>query len=181
MEQVDIQIDGRAVQRDVALAFEYAHYEDEWVTWVTPLTDALAGLTAREAAWKPETGDADMRSIWEIVLHMTAWTDNVVERLAQRLRSEPMGRPAEGNWPTLPDTHDDAAWEEAKQRLWESLAGLRAHIETTPPAAMLDQGTVGYSQFADLLCRFIHNAYHIGQITKLREWREWQSRQGTGT
>lgn len=35
---------------------------------------------------------------------------------------------------------------------------------------MLDCGTVGYSQFADLLCRFTHKAYHIGQTTKLREW-----------
>ena len=26
----------------------------------------------------------------------------------------------------------------------------------------------------DLFCRFIHNAYHIGQITKLREWRAAQ-------
>jgi hypothetical protein len=72
-------------------------------------------------------------------------------------------------------TLDEVAWEASKQRLWKSLAALHAHIQTTPPAALLDQGTVGYSQLADLLCRLIHNAYHIGQIAKMRECRAAQN------
>lgn len=45
---MDEQVDGRAVQRDVLIAFEYAHNEDDWVV---PLAEALAGVTAKEAAW----------------------------------------------------------------------------------------------------------------------------------
>ena len=161
------------MRRDVLLAFEYAHNREDWVY---PLADALAGVTAQEAAWKPspDKPDPDMRCIWQIVLHMTAWTDNIVQRMAQRIQGEPPGKPPEGAWPPLPATMDEAAWEDAQRRLWNALAALRAHIEATPPAALLDCGNVGYSQFADLLCRLIHNAYHIGQITKLREWRAAQ-------
>lgn len=172
---LDGHVDEQAVRRDVLAAFEYAHNEDDWVT---PLADALAGVTVQEAAWKPGEGSPDVRCIWQIVLHMMAWTDNIVQRMAQRNRGEPPGKPPEGDWPPLPATMDEAAWENAQRRLWDALAALRAHIETTPPAALLNQGNVGYSQFADLLCRLIHNAYHIGQITKLREWRAAaQSRQ----
>jgi DinB superfamily len=166
---MDEQVDGQAVRRDVLIALEYSYNEDDWVY---PLADALAGVTAQEAAWKP---GPDVRSIWEIVLHMTVWTDNIVQRREQRMRGEPPGGPPEGSWPPPPAIPDETAWEGTMQRLWEALAGLRAHIEATPLAVQLDCEQVGYSQFADLLCRFIHNAYHIGQITKLRECRAAQS------
>ncbi len=153
------------------LAFKYAHNEDDWVF---PLASALAGVTASEAAWKPDPADPDLRCIWQIVLHMTVWTENIVQRMAQRMRGEPPGKPPEGAWPPLPAALNEAAWEETQRRLWDALAALRTHIEATPTAAMLDCGSVGYSQLADLLCRLIHNAYHIGQITILREWRATQ-------
>jgi len=160
------QVDGLAVRRDVLIAFEYAHNEDDWVF---PLADALAGITAEEAVWKPDPNDTEFRCIWRIVLHMTAWTNNIVERMAQRMRGERPGKPPAGSWPPLPASPDVAAWEDAQRLLWESLSALRAHIEATPPVVMLEQGNAGYSQLSDLLCRLIHNAYHIGQITKMRE------------
>jgi hypothetical protein len=70
---------------------------------------------------------------------------------------------------------DEAAWVDAQRRLWDALSALHTHIEATPPAVLLDSGNAGYSQFADVLCRLIHNAYHIGQITKLRECRAAQA------
>jgi hypothetical protein len=166
-------INGEAVRRDVLLAFEYAHNEDDWVF---PLAEALDGVTAAEAAWTPDTADPEPRGIWRIVLHMTVWTENIVERMGQRERGERLGGPSEGAWPPLPPTLDEAAWKADQQRLWNALAALQTHIAETPIAAMLDQGQAGYSQLADLLCRFTHNAYHIGQITKLREWMDAQRR-----
>lgn len=166
-------VDGQAVRRDVLLAFEYSFRHDDWVY---PLADALAGVTAQEALWKPggpdkASPDEHVRCIWQIVLHMTAWNDNIVQRMAQRLRGEPPGKPPQGEWPPLPAARDEAAWQDAQRRLWDALDALRAHIEAMPLAASLDNGDVGYSHFADLLCRFTHNAYHIGQITKIRECR----------
>jgi hypothetical protein len=165
-EQGGVLVDGQAVQRDVLIAFDYAYKEEDWVF---PLADTLAGVTTQEALWKPDPNEPDQRCIWQIVLHMAVWNENVVERMGQRMRGEPMGHPSEGAWPSLPNTLDEAAWEASQQRLWKSLAGLRTHIETTPTAALLDHGTVGYSHLDDLLCRFTHIAYHIGQITKMRE------------
>jgi hypothetical protein len=164
--QLNEWVDGRALRRDLLLAFEYAHHEDDWVY---PLADALAGVTLQDALWTPHRNDPKQRCIWQIVLHISAWTENIVERMGQRTRNEPMGSPPDGHWPPLPAVRDDGAWQAAKQRLGNSLGALRAHIETTPPAALLDPGTVGYSQLADLLCRLVHNAYHIGQIVKLRD------------
>jgi hypothetical protein len=154
-------LDGEAVKREVLVAFEYSFNQEDWVC---PLTEALAGVTAQEATWRPSP---DVKSIWEIVLHMAVWTENMVHRMQS---GDPV-RPAEGAWPPLPPTLDEAAWEQAQRRLWEALAGLRAQIEATLPTALLD-GPYG---LADLLCRFIHIAYHIGQITKLREWRAAQA------
>lgn len=169
---MDGQVDAQAVQREVLIAFEYAHNEEDWVF---PLKEALAGVTAQEAAWKPDPRDPKQKCVWQIVLHMTAWTENIVQRMAQRQRGDRPGGPPEGHWPALPAVLDEAAWAEAQRRLWESLAALRVHIEMTPLDAMLDYGNAGYSHLADLLCRFFHNAYHIGQITKLREWHAAQS------
>lgn len=164
-------VDGQAVQWDVLIAFEYAYKEEDWVF---PLADALAGVTAEEALWKPDPDDPEQTCIWQIVLHVAVWNENIVERMGQRTRNEPMGHPSEGAWPPLPNTLDEAAWEASKQRLWQSLTTLRTHIETTPIAALLDYGTVGYSHLDDLFCRFIHIAYHIGQITKMRECQSAQ-------
>jgi hypothetical protein len=151
-----------AIRRDILVAFEYSHLHD---SWVTPLAEALDGITAEQAAVRP---DPDSRSIWEIVLHLAVWNENIVQRMRHRQAGEPFTRPPEGAWPPLPETKNESVWHAAQQRLWDSLAAVRAQIESTPIDAMLDPGSVGYSQLGDLFCRFTHIAYHIGQITKLR-------------
>jgi hypothetical protein len=153
-------LDGDALKKEVLVAFDYSYLHEDWVY---PLADALAGVTAEDAAWRPGT---DVKGIWDIVLHMAVWTENIV----LRKRSGDPVRPEEGAWPPLPPVPDEAAWEAAQSRLWDALAALRAQIEGDPPAA-LRNGPYG---LPDLLCRFIHNAYHIGQITKMRELRDAQ-------
>ena len=150
-------MDEQAVRKDLLVGFEYSYMRD---SWVHPLAEALEGVTAAEAAWRP---GPDLKGIWDIVLHMAVWTENIIERM----RAGTHVRPAEGAWPTLPAVPDDAAWEAAQRRLWNALDALHAYIETEP----LDALTVGEYGLGDLLCRFTHNAYHIGQITKMREMR----------
>jgi hypothetical protein len=154
-------MDGEALRRDVLIAFEYSYIHDDWVY---PLVDALAGVTAEEAAWRP---GPDLRGIWNIVLHMAVWNENIVERM----QSGKDAHPAEGTDPPLPAIPDEAAWEAAQRRLWDSLAALHAYIETNS----LDALAGSPWGLGDLFCRFIHMAYHIGQITKMRELRDVQS------
>ncbi len=161
----------QAVRSDLLIAFEYSYLHDDWVY---PLADALSGVTAAEAAWRP---GPNLKGIWDIVLHMAVLTENIVERM----RSGEDAHPAEGAWPTVPTAPlvravgppavpDEAAWEAAQRRLWDALAALRAYIETNS----LDALAGSPYGLGDLLCRFIHNAYHIGQITKMRELRTAQ-------
>ena len=58
----------------------------------------LGGITAREAAARPIPG---VHSIWAILLHVTAWTNEVSRRLATGVGG---AAPAEGDWPSVAET-----------------------------------------------------------------------------
>lgn len=151
-------MDGEVVKQAVLAGLDHSYLHDDWVN---PLPEALEGVTAEEAAWRPRP---EGKGIWDIVLHLAVWTENILERM----KSGQHARPAEGAWPPPPSTWDEASWEAAQKRLWDSLAALREFIVASPPEALL----AGPYGLGDLLCRFVHNGYHIGQITKLREVRE---------
>ena len=136
------------------IGFEYSYLHDDWVN---PLKVALAGLTAEQVRWRPDEG----MGIWDIVLHLAVWNENIVARVS----SGEAVRPEEGAWPPLPAVTDEVAWVGAKKRLWDSLDSVRSMIEATPVPKLL---AAPYGP-GDLLCRFIHMGYHIGQITKMRE------------
>jgi hypothetical protein len=89
------------------------------------------------------------------------WNENIVERM----KTGEKARPEEGAWPPIPDPADDAAWEASKKRLWDSLQNLEQYLSTCAPGRLM----AGPYGLGDLLCRFVHNGYHLGQITKLRE------------
>jgi hypothetical protein len=151
-------MDEHAIKQEILTAYEYSYIQDDWVN---PLTDALSGVTAEEAAWRP---GPDLKGIWDIVLHLAVWIENMIERM----RTHEDVRPAEGAWPQPPSIQDEAAWEAAQKRLWTALAAMHSYIKTNP----LDALAGGPYGLADLLCRFTHNGYHIGQITKMRELRD---------
>jgi hypothetical protein len=146
--------------RDLLLmGLEYAYLHSDWTC---PLREAMDGLTAEQAGWRPGPGEM---GVWDIVLHLTVWNDNIVERIESGLSV----RPKEGAWPPLPDEKGESQWEDAKAGLWRSIASLTELVETVP----FERVRASPYGFPDLLCRFTHIAYHIGQITKIRECRRW--------
>ena len=151
-------MEDEALRKEILVGFEYSYLHEDWVN---PLREALAGLTLDHVRWKAEP---EAKSIFEIVLHLATWNENIVERIRT---GEPVG-PADGHWPEPPAVQDSAAWDDAKMRLWESLDLMRATIDQAPMEKILGS----HYGLGDLFCRFIHNAYHIGQITKLRECLE---------
>ena len=162
-------MDDQTLRRDLLTAFEYSYLHDDWVN---PLSETLDGVTVAEALWKPGTspqpsppGRGQSKCIWEIVLHMANWTENIVERM----RGDRKARPADGPWPAVPAVVDEGAWADAQSRLWRSLDVLRAEMQTVSMAVLMEEPWEDGSVLADLFCRFTHNAYHIGQITKMRE------------
>src|SRR5258708_22266023 len=97
--------------------------------WHGPaLVDVLAGVDAKRARTHPVAG---AHSIWEIVLHITAWAD--IAR--QRIRGEATGDPTpEQDWPPVSDA--DADWPRAVERLNESHRKLAADTQSLDDAQL---------------------------------------------
>ncbi|MFN7172198.1 MAG: DinB family protein [Fimbriimonadaceae bacterium] len=139
--------------REILLAsFVFCHAQD---AWVEPVDAALDGLNAEDALRRPLEG----KGIWDIVLHLAVWNENIVERM----RTGEAVRPADDDWPE--PIGSEAEWESAKLRLRMSLVAIGELIRTA------DEDDFARSPYGypDLICRFIHISYHLGQIVKLRE------------
>lgn len=141
------------VKHEIAVAFEYSYQHD---AWVEPLETVFDGLTAEQAARRLVPNST---TIWEIVLHLALWHENMIDRIET---GQPIHPPVA--WPPTPETANEAEWEEAKMRLRDALESVREIIEREP----LDKLASHYG-LADLLCRATHNGYHLGQIIKMRE------------
>jgi uncharacterized damage-inducible protein DinB len=129
----------------------------------------LRGVTATAAAAKPRD---DVHSIWEIVRHMTAWTNEV----ARRLDGHAAGEPQEGDWPQPAGQSEDdwkrdvAAFIDANRRLVEKVKTLPDDRLRAPSLDYRDRaaGTgVPYDVMLHGLAQ--HHAYHAGQIALLKK------------
>ncbi|MBX3096345.1 MAG: DinB family protein [Fimbriimonadaceae bacterium] len=148
-------MDDEQLKTDLRTAWEFAHRHEHWVS---PLEQELKGLSAQDASWRPSPGAT---SIWEIVLHMAVWNENIVDRV----QTGENVHPPEGAWPALPADLDEEAWSAAKSRLRASIGAVDAMIATTT-VTQIEASPYG---LPDLLVRYIHMGYHIGQIVKMRE------------
>jgi uncharacterized damage-inducible protein DinB len=142
---------------------ERAHAGDPWHG--SSRASLLADVAADEARRRPATG---VHSIWELVLHMTAWTREVARRLEGHAASEP----AMGDWPAPPATLDERAWRTAVQGLDDAHVSLRNAVAALDPSRLTmpvndernrELGTgVTLAQTINGLVQ--HDAYHSAQI-----------------
>ena len=131
--------------------------------WHGPaLADLVGDVTAEQAAARPVPG---AHSIWELVLHVSSWTEIVRERLVGSAKSEPT---PEEDWPPVRD-QSAAAWRAAVERLKE------AHRELAADVAQLDDSMLigrvpgrEHSVLAMIHGVVEHDAYHGGQIAILK-------------
>jgi uncharacterized damage-inducible protein DinB len=128
--------------------------------------EVLADVTYEEAARSPGPG---VHSIWELVLHMRAWTQEV----ARRVREGNWSEPAAGDFPAVGATTKDA-WHEAVNSLDVAHDELRSAVKALPDERLDDvvKGASGGS--GDSLRETIHglaqhDAYHTGQIQILKK------------
>ncbi|MBU7316546.1 DinB family protein [Paenibacillus oleatilyticus] len=132
--------------------------------WFPPLREALKGLTAAEADWRPEGAAAN--TIRETVRHLTFYKERLLKRLS-------------GEDPHYPDglTNDDtfAAYGE-RESTWEEEAARLEHVHKAVRAALaelseddlerpLPKTTIALS----ITSLVVHDAYHIGQIVQIRK------------
>ena len=129
----------------------------------------LGGVTAAVALSRPREG---AHTIWEILRHMTAWTNEV----ARRLDGHAAGEPQEGDWP-MPSgdaqddwTRDVASFVEANRRLVAQAASLSDSALHAPPAEQRDRPAGSGVTCAVMLHGLAqHHAYHAGQIALLKK------------
>ena len=146
---------------------EREHGGDPWHG--SPLREILADVDYSRAASRPFDG---VHTIWEIVLHITAWKNEV----RRRLGGAPAGEPAEGDWPVPaapgPDTWSDAvaALEAAHHTLLAEVARVpedRLFAPTNdPPSREIGQGVTHYVLLHGIVQ---HDVYHAGQIALLKK------------
>src|SRR5215469_4902911 len=110
--------------------------------WHGPsLLEILEGVGAKTAAAKPIVG---AHSIWELVLHVTAWEQAIRTRIAER---RALQLSDEQNFPTVSDTSEEA-WKQAMeslrrnhQELVQTVGGLnRARLTEQVPGKPYDIG-----------------------------------------
>lgn len=141
-------------------------------SWAGPsLLATLQGLTAAQAQQRPLPA---AHSIWEIVLHLETWLQVVRRRIAEH---KLLGPTDEQNWPALPAVADEAAWQQAQDRLTHAHAHLLTTVATLhdadlerylPQEPTYAQGTPG-SYYVLLHGLVQHTLYHTGQIALLRK------------
>jgi len=134
--------------------------------WHGPnLRGSLRGVTAREAAWRPDRG---RHNIWELTVHAAYWKYAVRRRLLGEKRGS---FPLSGsNWFELPGTTDDeAAWKAHLALLKSVHAGLREAVAGFD-ANLLEARTPG-SKITNIRTIYgiaAHDLYHAGQIQFLK-------------
>jgi uncharacterized damage-inducible protein DinB len=139
---------------------------DPW--YGAPWSKLLEGLTPDQAAGHPISGG---HSIWEVVLHMTSWTNEV----RRRLEGMPAAEPVEGDWPVVPIVSVEA-WDAARETLSEAHARLMAAVEALPstrwtePVGRVREPALGTGVTVGgmLVGLAQHDAYHTGQVALLR-------------
>jgi heme-degrading monooxygenase HmoA/uncharacterized damage-inducible protein DinB len=133
--------------------------------WHGPaLTELLDGISPAQAAARPIPGG---HSIWELVLHDTAWTD-VFRR---RLEGEAVEEPGDGDFPVPPEptakgwTEAQARMRTAHERIAETVARLRPEgLEAKVPGR-------DFSVRFQVHSAIRHTVYHSGQIGLLKKAR----------
>jgi len=138
------------------------------------ITSALKGIDARTAALR---SIANVHTIWEIVLHMTAWTREV----ASRVRGGAIKDPPE-DWP-VPKGEGETAWRAAKDDLAAAQKELESAVDSIRPEDLVRWArdhrdpTPGAGQAVGSMIRGLiqHHTYHEGQIAILKKAAELRS------
>jgi uncharacterized damage-inducible protein DinB len=120
--------------------------------------EALSGLTAAQAAWKPAP---ECNSIWQIVDHLAdskVWQIDMLEK--GRAASPVWTRPAGG----------EAAWQASLARLNQVHLRLKAALGELrePGLFMIPVPEWKKTQLELLLSMAAHEACHVGQIDYLK-------------
>ncbi|CAM3942717.1 DinB family protein [Cohnella lubricantis] len=132
--------------------------------WFLPVADALKGLTAEQAHWRPEGGPVN--TIWETLNHLIFYKERMLKRMMGEETAYPEGVTNEDTFKV--ESTGEEAWAETVQHshdvhlaIRERIAGLKDDDwENAAPGRRLDQWLNSLA---------LHDAHHAGQIVLLRK------------
>jgi hypothetical protein len=134
--------------------------------WHGPsMLEALAGLTAADAAARPVSG---AHTIWELVAHVTAWLEIVGMRLDG---TAPSAITADMDWPPVGGTTDND-WRAAVSRMDRTASALQSAVlklEDRRLGADLPGDNDTWTTYITLHGTAQHVLYHAGQVAVLRK------------
>ena len=132
--------------------------------WFVAVKNALDGLTAEQAAWKPAGAD---NSIWETLSHLNFYNYAYVERF----KGNPYEYPVDDNDATFDAGQGEEAWRAELARFDSIMTEFRALIEAADESkfdeAVSDENPAKWKVLISNINT--HNAYHGGQILLLRK------------
>jgi uncharacterized damage-inducible protein DinB len=131
------------------------------------ILEILSGVSAKKAATRPLN---DVHSIWELVLHISAWDDAVLRRtggVAVNLSD------AE-NFPAVKDTSEDA-WRKTVDATKKTHDQLVKAVASFPDSRLQEQVPGKKETYYNFFYMFSgivqHELYHAGQIAILKKAR----------
>ncbi len=151
----------KAVQTEWLLKAIELTFQKKKGLWAHSMLDALEGLTAEQAAWKPQK--KGVHSIWEILHHAIYWK----EYLTQVLEGKAPQASDEESW-SVPEATEEA-WAKTVARLRRThnklIRGLKKRELDLNKSFPRTKAKLGEMLFGVLA----HDLYHTGQIVLLRQ------------
>jgi uncharacterized damage-inducible protein DinB len=144
--------------------------------WFVALKNAVNGLSAEQAIWKPENAD---NSIWGILSHLNFYN----EAYLKRFKGIAVDYAGVENSETFSgaESASDEEWNAEVERFDSVMTEWRSLIESADENKF-DQAVseTNNSTWGSLIAHVnAHNAHHGGQIVLLRKLQgSWDSRQG---
>jgi DinB superfamily len=135
-------------------------------TWQPPLSKAMDGLNARQAAWKPSP---ERHSIWQIVRHVILWKRSVLE--AWDGVAHQIGELHKIDWGEASGT--DAEWQADVRTLHAISEQLKERVRSTTDEILATpmptyRGARDQIRAMRIVRTATHDIYHSGQIQYLR-------------
>ncbi len=151
-------------------------YNYDTDTWFVALGNAIKGLSAEQAAWKPDGGD---NSIWGIIRHLNFYN----ERYLKRFKGETVEKSDVENSETFEgaDVVSEEDWQAEIERFDRVMKGWRGVFEAADEEKFEEiyneEDQTTWAEIVGLMNT--HHAHHGGQIVILRKLQgSWDSAKG---
>ena len=132
--------------------------------WFVAVRNALEGVTAEQAAWKPAGSD---NSIWETLTHLSYYNNAYL----QRFKGIDFEYDVADNDETFKGGSSEAEWNGVLGKFDSVMREFRDLLKAADES-VFDQAVASKPEvsWAELICDInAHNAYHGGQILLLRK------------